>query len=220
MHLHSQLSTLLSVLRKFRRKCVMKETILLLSTSYYHPIGGSWHTPFYGLRLQLLKVRLRRNEEQPLGKEKRPIFDVPQNFRELQESLPKLFLLLLNLHLKVIQKTQPTLDYQKELKLQEAETPELEISKHKSSFPESEFVDVIYLKNRVFDLEQNSTEKDLIIGKQDIRISEIEKEKFDQDSKILELQLNLGGLITLFFYLKQHLFQKFDDEFQPLSAEG
>nr|KAJ0216516.1 hypothetical protein LSAT_V11C300151300 [Lactuca sativa] len=100
------------------------------------------------------------------------------------------------------------------------ETPELDISKGKSKLPESEFVNVIQLQNRVFDLEQNSTEKDLIIGKHDIQISNIEKESSDKYSKISELQANLGGLIALFFDLKQCLFQKSCDEFQPLSAEG
>ncbi|CAI9277795.1 unnamed protein product [Lactuca saligna] len=74
--------------------------------------------------------------------------------------------------------------------------------------------------NRVFDLEQNSAEKDLIIGKQDIRISNLEKENSDKDSKISELQVNLGGLTDVFFDLKQLLFQKSGDEFQPLSVEG
>ncbi|CAH1428241.1 unnamed protein product [Lactuca virosa] len=75
------------------------------------------------------------------------------------------------------------------------ETPELDISKGKSKLLESEFVD-------------------------DIRISELEKENSNKDSKISELQANLGGLTALFFDLKQRLFQKFGDEFQPLSAEG
>ncbi|CAH1445587.1 unnamed protein product [Lactuca virosa] len=100
------------------------------------------------------------------------------------------------------------------------ETPELDISKGKNKLPESEFVDVVLLQNKVFDLEQSSTEKDLIIGKQDIRISELEKENSNKDSKISELQENIGGLTALFFDLKQRLFQKFSDEFQPLSAEG
>ncbi|CAH1420577.1 unnamed protein product [Lactuca virosa] len=100
------------------------------------------------------------------------------------------------------------------------ETPVLDISKSKSKLPESEFVDVAQLQNRVFVLEQDSAEKDLIIGKLDIRISELEKENFDKDSKISELQVSLGGLTTLFFDLKQRLFQNFGDEFQPLSAEG
>nr|KAJ0225731.1 hypothetical protein LSAT_V11C100009100 [Lactuca sativa] len=51
------------------------------------------------------------------------------------------------------------------------EAPELDISKGKSKLLESEFMDVALLQNRVFDLEQSSAEKDLIIGKQDLRIS-------------------------------------------------
>ncbi|CAH1441181.1 unnamed protein product [Lactuca virosa] len=62
---------------------------------------------------------------------------------------------------------------------------------------------------------KNSTEKDLVIGKQDIRISELEKENSGKDSNISELQANLGGLTALFFDLKQRQFQKFGDEFQP-----
>ncbi|CAH1415800.1 unnamed protein product [Lactuca virosa] len=100
------------------------------------------------------------------------------------------------------------------------EAPELDISKGKSRLPESEFVDVTLLHNRVFDLEQSSAEKDLIIGKQDIRISDLEKENSIKDAKISELKANLGGLTTLFFNLKQRLHQKFGDDFQPLSVEG
>ncbi|CAH1413006.1 unnamed protein product [Lactuca virosa] len=68
------------------------------------------------------------------------------------------------------------------------ETPELDISKGKSKLPNSELVDVVLLQNRVFDLEQSSAEKDLIIGKQDIHISELEKENSDKASKISKLQ--------------------------------
>ncbi|CAI9302576.1 unnamed protein product [Lactuca saligna] len=50
--------------------------------------------------------------------------------------------------------------------------------------------------------------------------SELEKDNSDNDSKILELQVNLGGLTALFFDLKQCLYQKFGDEFQPFSTEG
>nr|KAJ0201413.1 hypothetical protein LSAT_V11C600313940 [Lactuca sativa] len=96
------------------------------------------------------------------------------------------------------------------------ETPVLEISKGKSKFPDSELVDV----NRVFDLEQSSTEKDLIIGKKEIRISDLEKENSKKSSKISKLQANRGGLTALFFDLRQRLFQRFGDEFHPLSAEG
>ncbi|CAI9291856.1 unnamed protein product [Lactuca saligna] len=54
----------------------------------------------------------------------------------------------------------------------------------------------------------------------DIRISELGKDNSIKDVKISELQENLGGLIVLFFNLKQRLHQKFGDDFQPLSAEG
>ncbi|CAI9285741.1 unnamed protein product [Lactuca saligna] len=73
------------------------------------------------------------------------------------------------------------------------EAPELDISKGKSKLPESKFVDVALLQNIVFDLEQSSIEKDLITGRQDIRISELEKENSIKDAKISELQVNLGG---------------------------
>ncbi|CAH1422127.1 unnamed protein product [Lactuca virosa] len=96
----------------------------------------------------------------------------------------------------------------------------MDISKGKSKLLESEFVDVALLQNRVFDLEQSSAKKDLIIGRQDIRISDLEKEKSIKDGMISELQENLGGLTTLFSDLKQHIHQKFGDDFQPLSAEG
>ncbi|CAH1450834.1 unnamed protein product [Lactuca virosa] len=100
------------------------------------------------------------------------------------------------------------------------ETPELDLSKGKNKLLDSELVDVVLLQNRVFDLEQSSVKKDLIIGKQDIRIRDLERENSDKTSKILELQENLGGLIALFFDLKQRLFQTFGDEFHPLSADG
>ncbi|CAH1441047.1 unnamed protein product [Lactuca virosa] len=100
------------------------------------------------------------------------------------------------------------------------ETHELDLSKGKSKLPDSELVDVLLLQNRVSDLEQSSAKKDLIIGKQDIRISELENENSVKDLKISELQANIGGLTALFFDLKQRLHQKFSDEFQPLSVEG
>ncbi|CAI9271696.1 unnamed protein product [Lactuca saligna] len=153
---------------------------------------------------------------------------------ELQGSLPKQFLSLLNLYLKVIQKTYPTLysqrsekeeiqgreclsqaqfksntsiepgsmaqnieitftetspmiqeipslflelipmdqDFQSLIVEEEVipsqgaqasgssfETPELDISKGKINLPKYEFIDVVQLQNRVFDLEQNSAEK-------------------------------------------------------------
>ncbi|CAH1443932.1 unnamed protein product [Lactuca virosa] len=56
------------------------------------------------------------------------------------------------------------------------ESLELDISKGKSKLPEFELVDVVLLQNILFDLEQSSAEMDLIIGKHDTRISELEKE--------------------------------------------
>ncbi|CAI9280697.1 unnamed protein product [Lactuca saligna] len=83
------------------------------------------------------------------------------------------------------------------------EAPELDISIGKSKLPESEFMDVALLQHKVFVLEQNSAKKDFIIRKQDIRISELEKENSIKDAKISKLQANLGGLTALFFGLKQ-----------------
>ena len=52
-------------------------------------------------------------------------------------------------------------------------------------------MDADLLQNKVFDLEQSSTEKDLIIGKQDIRISELEKKK----SRIEGLELYITNIL-------------------------
>lgn len=59
-----------------------------------------------------------------------------------------------------------------------------------------------------------------MIGKLDIRVSELEKYNSEKDAKISELQANIGGLTTLYFDMKQRLFQKFGDEFQSLEDEG
>ncbi|CAI9270864.1 unnamed protein product [Lactuca saligna] len=72
------------------------------------------------------------------------------------------------------------------------ETPELDISKGTSKLPESELVDVVQHQIKVFDLEQNSAEKDLIIREQDIRINKLEKENSDKDSKKSEIQADLS----------------------------
>ncbi|CAI9292131.1 unnamed protein product [Lactuca saligna] len=96
----------------------------------------------------------------------------------------------------------------------------MDISKGKSKLPKSDFVDVALLRNIVSDLEQSFAENDLIIGMHDIQISKLENENSIKDEKILELQANIGGLNAILFDLKQHLHQKFGDEFQPLSYEG
>ena len=62
-------------------------------------------------------------------------------------------------------------------------------------------------------------EKDFLIGNLDVRISSLEKENSIKYAKIYELQANLGGINDLLFDLKQHLYQKFGDDFQPLSSE-
>ena len=71
------------------------------------------------------------------------------------------------------------------------DTPELDLSKGKRKPFESELVDVVLLQNRVFDLVQSSMEKDLIIRKKDIRISELERENSDKASNISKLQENI-----------------------------
>ncbi|CAI9281709.1 unnamed protein product [Lactuca saligna] len=76
------------------------------------------------------------------------------------------------------------------------------------------------LKQEIVFVKQESTEKDLLIDSLDVRVSNLEQENLAKDAKISELQANLGGLTALFFDLKQHLHQKFGDDFQPLSAEG
>ncbi|CAH1421830.1 unnamed protein product [Lactuca virosa] len=76
------------------------------------------------------------------------------------------------------------------------------------------------LKQEIMFLKQESVEKDLLIGSLDVRVSNLEQENSIKDAKISKRQANLGGITTLFFDLKQHLHQKFGDDFQPLSAEG
>ncbi|CAI9269374.1 unnamed protein product [Lactuca saligna] len=98
--------------------------------------------------------------------------------------------------------------------------PDLDISKGKNKLTESEFVDMALLQNKAFDLEQSSAKYDLIIRRQEIRISDLEKENSVKDAKISKLEANIGGLSALFFDLKQHLDQRFGDDFQPLSDEG
>ncbi|CAI9263665.1 unnamed protein product [Lactuca saligna] len=56
--------------------------------------------------------------------------------------------------------------------------------------------------------------------KQEIVSLSLEKENSIKYAKIYELQANLGGINDLLFDLKQHLYQKFGDDFQPLSSEG
>ncbi|CAI9259869.1 unnamed protein product [Lactuca saligna] len=68
------------------------------------------------------------------------------------------------------------------------EASELVISNGKSKMTGTKFVDVVLLHNRVFALEQSSAEKDLIIGKQDIQISELEKESSVKDFQPLSTE--------------------------------
>ncbi|CAH1421314.1 unnamed protein product [Lactuca virosa] len=76
------------------------------------------------------------------------------------------------------------------------------------------------LKQEIVSLRQESMEKDFLIGNLDVRLSSLEKENSVKDTKIYELQANLGGITALLFDLKQRLHQKFGDDFQPLSSKG
>ncbi|KAI3739302.1 hypothetical protein L2E82_29705 [Cichorium intybus] len=89
----------------------------------------------------------------------------------------------------------------------------VDISKGKRKMPDSNFVDVSLLQSRVFELEQDSAEKDLLIEKLDVRVGELEKDNTTKDKKIYELQENLGGLSATYFDLKQRLSLKFGDDF-------
>ncbi|KAL4562349.1 hypothetical protein LXL04_034551 [Taraxacum kok-saghyz] len=78
--------------------------------------------------------------------------------------------------------------------------PVLNILRGKSKLPHAEPVDIVQLQGRVFDLEQESATKDLIIVNLDVR--------------------NLGGLTALLYDLKQSLSQKFVDEFPSHGDTG
>ncbi|KAL4562004.1 hypothetical protein LXL04_034192 [Taraxacum kok-saghyz] len=89
--------------------------------------------------------------------------------------------------------------------------PELNIFNDKGKLPESEFVDVVHLQSRVFQLEQESSSKDLIIGNRDVRVGELEKHNQEKNAKILDLQANLGGITAVMYDLKKRLAHMFDD---------
>ena len=76
-------------------------------------------------------------------------------------------------------------------------------SKGKVISLESEPVDVIGLQCRVFELEQGSVEKDLMIRKLDVWVSELETDNYEKDKKISELQANLGGLTALYLKVRR-----------------
>ncbi|KAL4564809.1 hypothetical protein LXL04_028880 [Taraxacum kok-saghyz] len=75
-------------------------------------------------------------------------------------------------------------------------------------------------EGRVFELEKESATKDLIIGKLDVRVSELEKDNTKKNSKISYVQENLGGLTALYYDLKQRLAQKFSDDFKSFGDKG
>ncbi|KAI3779408.1 hypothetical protein L2E82_09125 [Cichorium intybus] len=97
--------------------------------------------------------------------------------------------------------------------------PPVDTSKGKNIMFESEFVDVVSLQNLVFELEQKSTKKDLLISNLDIRVTNLEKENAAKDKKIFQLEANFGGVSALFFDLKQRLTEKFGVDFFAHEAE-
>ncbi|CAH1425438.1 unnamed protein product [Lactuca virosa] len=67
---------------------------------------------------------------------------------------------------------------------------------------------------------QESIEKDLLIGKLDVIVSELEKENSQKNKDITEIQANLGGLTAFYFDLKDKLIGKFGDDFKLSSSDG
>ncbi|CAH1434146.1 unnamed protein product [Lactuca virosa] len=74
------------------------------------------------------------------------------------------------------------------------------------------------LRQKILILKQDSIEKDLLIGKLDVRVSDLEKENSENNKQISELQANLGGLTAFYFDLKEKLIGKFGDEFKSSSS--
>ncbi|CAH1421901.1 unnamed protein product [Lactuca virosa] len=64
-----------------------------------------------------------------------------------------------------------------------------------------------------------SIEKDLLIGKLDVRVSKLEKENSHKNKQISKLQANLGGLTAFYFDLKDKLIRKFGDKVQMSSSD-
>ncbi|CAH1437902.1 unnamed protein product [Lactuca virosa] len=58
------------------------------------------------------------------------------------------------------------------------------------------------LKQEIMFLNQESIERDLLIGSLDVRVSNLEQENSVKDAKIFVLQENIGGLTALLFDLK------------------
>ncbi|CAH1430711.1 unnamed protein product [Lactuca virosa] len=75
------------------------------------------------------------------------------------------------------------------------------------------------LRQEILILKQESIEKDSLIGKLDVRVSELENENSQKNKQISELQANLGGLTAFYFDLKDKLIVKFGDEFKSSSSD-
>jgi hypothetical protein len=81
-------------------------------------------------------------------------------------------------------------------------------------------VDLDVLQQRIFDLEQDSSAKELRIKEleenqrvRDLRITEMEESHIEKDSQIKELQANIGGLTALYYDLQQKLITQFGEKF-------
>ena len=76
--------------------------------------------------------------------------------------------------------------------------------------------DVSSLKEEIGILKQQNIKKDILIGKNDVRIAESEEDNALKSKQIYELQTNLGSLAAFYFSLKNKLFEAFGDKFQSL----
>nr|KAJ0215764.1 hypothetical protein LSAT_V11C300123010 [Lactuca sativa] len=76
------------------------------------------------------------------------------------------------------------------------------------------------LRQEILILKQESIKKDMLIGKLDVRVLELEQQNSQKNKQISELQANLGGLTTFYFDLKDKLIGKFGDEFKLSSFES
>ena len=75
------------------------------------------------------------------------------------------------------------------------------------------------LKEEITTLKQKITEKDVLIGNLDIRVSDLEEENFQKSKQISDLQLNLGALSAGYFDLKNKLIAEFGDKFKTIVEE-
>ena len=71
------------------------------------------------------------------------------------------------------------------------------------------------LKEEIGILKQQNIE-DILVGKHDVRIAELEEENSMKSKQISELQTNLGSLTAFYFSLKNKIFEAFGDKFQSL----